>query len=813
MENTKRSITIKVITGYFIIAALVGVAVWIIYTRVIIFSNMAKNNNNNNAQLFLVSDITSDLYETENVSRKLIQTGTPEDFESYYDQLDTIRKNLAVLDKKYYENDTVHKELDSIYKLLDLKTENLKALVDLREKDRNTDIYQQVMRQLKRVNETFITNNSYEGRFTDLKPHQRRVLIKWLEYAKADNAKSLTNQTADSLVNSVKKVLHELQYANKKFRNNVLEKENALLNNDMVLNQQLRKILANIEAEERKAAFIRTNKAQNTLEDTVFIMLISGVICVVFILLFLILIIKDVRRSQQYRIELEKAKNFAETLLKRREQFMATITHDLRSPLNTVIGYSDLLKKTKLATKQQHYLEHITKSSDFILRLVNDLLDLSKLEAGKMVIEELPFTPKELITDTVYNNIPATTNRKLEIRIDASPETENQFLSDPFRIKQIIANLITNAYKFTEKGSIIVSISVLHQNENIYQLLIKVTDTGIGISKEKQEIIFEEFSQEDNSIEKKYGGSGLGLTITRSLTSLLNGHISLKSEQGKGSEFSVSIPVKKLASKSIEATTEKSREVTNLDLSNIHVLVIDDEPSQLSLTLEFLKSKNILFETAENGKEGLEKLSKGNFDLVLTDIQMPVMDGFQFINAVRKIPSLQKIPIIALSGRTDMEETTYIQTGFSAKLTKPFKPTNLLNKICDVLAIKQPDTVKNNENSEIKIHKSNSLYNLDDIYLFSGEDTEAMFSILASFIESTKENIKKLEAFWEAGDHKDLSQIAHKMLPMLKQMQANALIQPLEKLEHNNSISQSEFEKLTADFKQLLELLNQEIKA
>lgn len=813
MENTKRSITLKVITGYFLIAALVGVAVWFIYTRVVIFSDMAKTNNSNNAQLFLVSEITSDLYETENVSRRVIQSGSSEDFESYYHQLDSIKQKLAILDKKYSQNNTLHTELDSIYKLLDLKTDNLKALVKLREKDRNTDIYQQVMQELKRVNETFITNNSYEGRFTDLEPHQRRILIKWLEYAKADNAKTLTNQTADSLVSSVKKVLHELQFANKKFRNTVLEKESALLDNDMVLNQQLRKILANIEAEERKAAFLRTNKAQETLEDTVFIILISGVICVILILLFLMLIIKDVRRSQQYRIELEKAKNFAETLLKRREQFMAAITHDLRSPLNTVIGYSDLLKKTNLATKQKHYLEHITKSSDFILHLVNDLLDLSKLEAGKMAIEKLPFNPKKLITDTVYNNIPASNEKDIAIIINAHREADTQFLSDPFRIKQIITNLITNAYKFTEKGQIKVTIAIEAQKNDTYLLSIQVSDTGIGISKEKQEIIFEEFSQENNTIEKKYGGTGLGLTITRSLATLLNGNISLKSTPGKGSEFLVTIPVKKLANQPAEISQKETDKMANIDLSDIKVLVIDDEPSQLSLTLEFLKNKKIKFETAKNGKEGIEKLKKNTFDLVLTDIQMPIMDGFQFMNTIRKIAPLQEIPIIALSGRTDMDDAVYEQTGFSAKLTKPFQPNELLHKICDVLKISFKNPQKSIQKSSISSSKPNSLYNLEDIYQFSGEDREAMETILASFIESTQQNLQKLQQNKKTKNQDALAQIAHKMLPMLKQMQATAIIPSLTQLEHHKSLSPSDFEELETNLKKLLSRLQSEIKA
>ncbi|WBL25377.1 hybrid sensor histidine kinase/response regulator [Zunongwangia sp. HGR-M22] len=813
MQNTKRSITLKVVTGYVLIAILVVVAVWFIYNRVVMFSNMAQSNSNNNAQLFLVSEITSDLYETENVSRRLIQTGTKEDIKLYQQQLDSIKLNLIELDQEYDENN-LHTELDSIYKLLDLKTENLGALLKLREQERNTNYYKQVMEELNRVNENFEANQGYEDRFNDLEPYQKKVLVKWLEYAKEDNAKSLTNQTADSLVSAVKKVLNDFQKANIRFRNSVFEKENDLLDNDMVLNQQLRKILANIEQDEREASIERTEKAQQTLEDTVSIIMISGSVCVIVILLFLMLIIRDVRRSQQYRIELEEAKNFAETLLKRREQLMAAITHDLRSPLNTVIGYSDLLDKTQLASKQQHYLRQINKSSEFILHLVNDLLDLSKLEAGKMLVENLPFNPRNLITDTVQNNIPAKQNNDLEIKIEVSEEADAQFSSDPFRIKQIIANLVTNAIKFTEKGEILVTGAIQKKAKNSSWLIIKVKDTGIGISKAKQEVIFEEFSQENSGIEKKYGGSGLGLTITKSLTSLLKGKIELQSDQGKGSEFTVSIPVKELKKKDANnKQIEPTPKTQDIDFGNKKVLVVDDEPAQLALTLEFLKSHQLKFDTAENGKKALALLNKNQYDLILTDIQMPIMDGFQLMNNIKKDERLKKIPIIALSGRTDMKDEVYKLTGFTAKLTKPFKAKDLLMKISEIFDLSLTDRHVSAESKYDSSSNETELYNLEDIYMFSGEDKEAMLVIIKAFIESSEESIEKLKHHNKEQNLEAIGQIAHKMLPMIRQMKVLHLITILEKLERKQETTVAEVNQLINQLEILVQSLETEITA
>lgn len=354
------------------------------------------------------------------------------------------------------------------------------------------------------IDDSFADYN-YNQRFSNLEPHQRRLLIRWLEYSREDNAEKLTNRTADSIIGSVRSVLSELEIATRRFQNTVDKKEQEFLENDMIINQQLRRLLGKIELEEREASIQRAKVSQDMIKESSQIFIIAGVVSFLIILLSLIFIIKDITKSQQYRRQLEEAKDFAETLLKRREQFMAAITHDLRSPLNTLIGYTDLIENSSLNTKQLHYMDQVKKSSNFILHLVNDLLDLSKLEAGKMTIEKLPFNPAKLIEDTVYNALPAKRNENVAIVFEASKDADTQVLSDPFRIKQIIANLITNACKFTKEGEIKVNIYLKKEIEDSYCLIISVKDTGIGISEEKQEEIFEEFSQENTKIETEYG--------------------------------------------------------------------------------------------------------------------------------------------------------------------------------------------------------------------------------------------------------------------------------------------------------------------
>ena len=811
MFNARRSITVKVVAGYLIVAVLAALAIWYVYDQVIAYSEIAQSNTENNEQLILVSEISTNLNESENTSRRLIQTGNKEELELYNTQIDSVNAKLNRLEGTYTDINLEH-EIDSISKLLEQKTENLKELVALRDSDRNTNYYSKALRELRNIDVSFKDYN-YENRFRNLKPYQKDVLIKWLEYSREDNAEQITTKRLDSLVQSVKRVLTDLEFANRQFQNEVIQKENELLNNDMILNQQVQSLIAGLEEEERQNTVERAEVFQNMLNKTSNIIIIGGCIILLIILYFIINIIGDITRSQRYRVQLEEAKDFAEGLLASREQFMAAITHDLRSPLTTVMGYADLIQKTELDEKQKHYLNQIKKSSEFILRLVNDLLDLSKLEAGKMLIEKLSFNPKKLIKDTVNNVIPAEKNKDVEIIIKVSEDTNAQIQSDPFRIKQILANLISNAWKFTEEGSILIAAKLREDSGENYLLEIKVKDSGIGISKEMQESIFEEFSQENSSIEKRFGGSGLGLAITKRLTELLNGKISLESEQGKGSEFTILIPVVKLseARDDTERDSEEHEENPDLDVmdaTGLNALIIDDEPGQLSLTVEVARSMGFKIDTAENGKAALKHLETNHYDIILTDIQMPVLDGFALIDKIRSEKKYEDLPVIALSGRTDIEKEVYTRAGFNNKLLKPYKPSELKQSIANLLDLEIEET-QAEISSNGKLKSDN--YDLSDIYEFAGQDEDAMNAIIQAFLDGAHQSMNELKNAYQQQDIDKMGKLAHRMLPMLKQMKANAVVAVLMKLETREEVSKPEFDHFERKINELMSSLDTNI--
>ncbi len=776
MKNTKRSITLKIIAGYALAIALAVIAFWVIYRQLSHYSQITENKNDNNEKLFLVGEAITGLYEAESLTRNIIQTSDIKKFENYKTKIDSIIKTI---DQVGEMSDTLQaKKVDSIKALIDSKNKNLKELITIYEQRKEKGIYATAIDELKKANESFRESN-YDRRFRKLPPEFKSSMVNILNILKEDNAKRLTNQTADSLAKTVKQVLADLEKKDKKYKREISLKENKLLKNDQIITKQLRDLMAAIEDNERKKYLSQLKKSDAILNKTSNFIIIITIISLLTAIIFLFLITKDVSMSQKYRNELEAEKTYKESLLKTRESLINTVTHDLRSPLNTVIGYSDLLEKTGLNNKQRHYLGHLKKSSDYILHLVNDLLDLSKLEAGRMIIEELPFSPEKLIENTISSVIPINDKKKLDIIIRSEDLLKKQFLGDPFRIKQILTNLVNNAYKFTDDGSITIDSKIIENGLAEKEWVISVKDTGIGITNEQKKYIFEEFSQGDDNTEKKYGGFGLGLAITKKIIKLLQGTITLESEPGMGSNFTFSIPIK-LSNSQVSEEEKVPTEIHHF--SNKKVLIVDDDPSQLDLTSEVVSLVGLSYDISHNGLDAVTLLNENVYDLVLTDIQMPKMDGFELLKTIRNNPNHDNLQVIALSGRTDTSAKEYLQAGFYGSLRKPYAPKALIDLIGSLLKIDAVDVSYDCPIPEMVIE--DATYSLSDLMLFAHGDSDSLYAILDTFHESTTNNLNELKSIIENKDFDQIKKLSHKMLPMFKQIKAKEIIPILDKLEH-----------------------------
>ena len=324
------------------------------------------------------------------------------------------------------------------------------------------------------------------------------------------------------------------------------------------------------------------------------------------------------------------------------------VSHDLRSPLSTISGYSELLHKTAQNSKEENYLDHIKNASSYMSQLVDDLLEFSKLEDGHVTIEMVPFCLNSLVEETSANIKAIYAEKPIELIFNQDPALDITIASDPFRVKQILYNLIGNAYKFTDKGSITISTKLQVKNR-AYSVLINVTDTGIGISKEKQQDIFIAFTQVNEISNAKHSGFGLGLAISKKLVNLLKGQLTLESAPGKGSSFEISFPVK-LSDEPLEIKPTPP----TISHFKLKAVVVDDDVSLRQLMVDILEQHDVTTYAFEDAKAALSALEDLSYDVIITDIQLPKMNGFHFMETVKQLPYYKQQPIIAMTGRKDI---------------------------------------------------------------------------------------------------------------------------------------------------------------
>ncbi len=611
--------------------------------------------------------------------------------------------------------------------------------------------------------------------------------------------------------------------------------------NDLV-NAKIYRLILDFEEEETQYLMARIDAREALRSRSSH--LLGGVAAgaVALMLLFVAISWRDINRSNRYRRALERANRDNEALLAAREQLMLAITHDIKAPLGSVMGYIDLLSRLTGDKRQQLYLANMKASADHLLALVKSLLDFYRLDAHKMEVEPVVFNPAQLF-DTIRTGFAAAAAAKgLDLRLEAAAGADREVVGDAFRIRQIADNLVSNALKFTDRGSVTLRVDVADG-----QLTFSVRDTGRGIAPEERERIFAEFVRLRSA--RGVDGFGLGLSIVDRLVKLLGGSLSLDSTPGRGSRFLVTLPVERApeGSRSAAATAEGSPG----ELPALRLLLVDDDPLQLEMVAAMCRRAGLAAECCQYPEYAGRLVAENRFDAVVTDIQMPSCDGFRVLEEVhRAAPGL---PVVAVSARGDLDAAEFAARGFAACLRKPFTYGELVEALRTAVGTAAKTAAKTAATeasasgwgsgetsgrgsgeafgrgsgeafgrgsdrgsgetsdrvsgeaalSEIPAARGESApasetpaaevaevagtavcgWNLAALTAFAGDDREAARSILDSFVGQTTANVEALRAALEGGDDAAAKALAHKMLPLLTMLGDNDVATVLRQAE------------------------------
>ncbi|GEO04635.1 hypothetical protein AAE02nite_22990 [Adhaeribacter aerolatus] len=480
---------------------------------------------------------------------------------------------------------------------------------------------------------------------------------------------------------------------------------------------------------------------------------------------YVIVTAQDITERIHFENELTNAKLVAEKSVKVKELFLANMSHEIRTPMNGIIGLTAVLLKMVQDEEQKNFLQAIQSSADKLLVIINDILDFSKIDSGKIEFEETDFNPQALLRESVQLFEVQALTRKNKISTHIGASVPEFIIGDSGKLAQVLNNLLGNAVKFTENGEISVTADVVAEEENTVWLQFSVKDTGIGIPEDKQSAIFESFTQGSNDTSRKYGGTGLGLAISKQFVELQGGFIEVQSKLHQGSTFRFRLPFKKTENHDLPAEPVKNDGPAFLsaELGSLRMLLAEDNEINQLLVKKVVSDWGFMLDIAEDGRQALELFNQNTYDLILMDMQMPEMDGFEAIYHIRKSEApANAIPIIALTAHASPHEIQKcLQAGADAYVCKPFKPDNLLQEVATLL-LRNPDFKpvfpESNPGRNSREH-----INLALLTEMASGDTNFIQDIITMFIQQTPGNLERLFNLAKAENWSEVKSLAHRM--------------------------------------------------
>ena len=484
---------------------------------------------------------------------------------------------------------------------------------------------------------------------------------------------------------------------------------------------------------------------------------------------------------------LEEARIEAQSANKAKSTFLANMSHEIRTPINVMLGMNEMILRESESKEIRQYAKSIERSGGYLISLINNILDISRIESGKMEIEEGKYELRQLLDEVMLIAEKQAEQKSLKMNLIFDKTLPAYLIGDVIHIKQILLNLINNAVKYTKEGQIDIKVS---KNAEETKLIFEVKDTGIGIKEENLPVLFDAFMRVDSKKNKKIKGTGLGLAIAKQLAEQMDGMIWVESVYGKGSSFFVQLPMKKVSDgkiSNVEWKETDERKRRSFVAPQAKILIVDDNEDIREVLGTYVAKEGFEPVVAKDGFEALDLFKKANPAVVLLDVMMPGMDGYHLLKMIREsgIQGTDQVPIIALSASVANEHSHYIEAGFTGFLNKPFTAVQLIELLNQLLTVHLEPVVK---------------IDFSTLTAFAGEDEEASASILKTFTEETGKSIELLRKALAEEDRQEASRLSHKLIPLLTMLGANNLVQKLRILEKNDDeLTEEGWKKLLAE--------------
>lgn len=771
-----------------------------------------KNGGRPERNLILAKEIFFYISEAENSVKSYSLTKNNEDMVRFYKLTDITGNSMDELKGLSRGDPGFAPLIDSLDALVSRKFDILDQLLVIQDEYLVNQAMHEVMRNIRQQEKTreFPEEVSVADTIGEPPPVKKDNFFSRL-FRKKDKEPKIVQDTAvmiDDQPAITRLTVEEISREVEKAQQKALQEERArkeeeleLFRQDRLVMNQIREVMAKLELMEDKKLEANVLSAEKEAAKVKSIFKTYGLAALLSLILVAIVIFIYMKRNNQYRKVLREAKADAEELARRKESFLANMSHEIKTPMNIISGYLNQVLQGKMNNHQRESLEIVKKSTDHLLQLLNNLLDLSKIQSGKLEMLESEFNPREIITDMEQWFTPGAKEKQLELITYADSELPQQVSGDPVRLRQILFNLVGNAIKFTERGSVSIRMFPLKQEGSKIYIIIEVADTGIGISVEDQKRIFEEFEQAFSTPLRIPEGTGLGLSITSRLVDRLDGSLEVQSQPGEGSTFKVTIPFR-LVEQSVYST-EKINLWEKKLLQGLRILVVDDEAYNRNLVRMSLEKYGCDILEAESGQQAVDIVSKEPIDIILMDLRMPGMNGSETARSIRRQKGRKKqsIPIIAFSAgitQDDLEKCS--RNGINDFIAKPFEENHLLRTILRQIQGKQGySPVEERDGTDIAGHAGSAGYDLTTLRV-SAAGNEAFFrEMLQMFVDNTATGLDLILQHIQKGEWQLAADMAHKISAPCRHLRAEKLYELLKAIQH-----ELEEEKIPATANSLL---------